>query len=183
MHGLRLPALVVIAALALAAVAAGPAAAKPKKKDGAPAAVCPAKSKKGKAISMTSQVYCWVANDRKTQGLFAYARNKKLSKAARQHSARMEKRNIFNHTFDGAVFDRISKTGYFKRAKFFAVGEAQTWARSARGIFDNWMASAYHRGLIRSATFRDYGIGVVKGAPFAGKRGGYTATAVFARRM
>ena len=68
------------------------------------------------------------------------------------HSKRMEQRNIFNHTVGGTVFNRVKKTGYFKGAKAIGVGETITWVKpggTARTALDQFLASTYHRGVIR----------------------------------
>ena len=160
----------------LAAVTAGPAAAQDP---------CPTQTKAGKPISFTDQVYCWVAYERKSRKLYSYKKNKKLAGVALAHSKRMEKANVFNHTVGGTVFKRVKKSGYFKGAKAFGVGETITWVKpggSARAALDQFLASTYHRGVIRNKKLKDFGIGVVEGSPVAGKTGGYTVTGVYGRR-
>ena len=84
----------------------------------------------------------------------------------------MERRHYFSHTSrDGSDFvQRIRRTGYFKRASTWFVGENLAWGAgpnrsSPRGIVAAWMNSPPHRQNILNSRFREIGIGVVVGAP------------------
>ena len=95
-----------------------------------------------------------------------------LSDAARRHAADMERRHYFSHVSrDGSDFvKRIRRTGYFRRAGSWYVGENLAWGAgpnrsSPRGIVAAWMNSPPHRHNILDSRFREVGIGVAVGAP------------------
>jgi uncharacterized protein YkwD len=165
--------LVCSAVLTLALATAGPAAAK---------RPCPATTKSGKKISVTSQVYCWIKVARTARKLSVYKKNGKLAKVARKHSAVMQAKNIFTHEIGGSAFDRIRASGYFKGSHSFGSGETIQWARNAHDAVNAWFREPFHRSILLSTSLREYGVGVVKGAPHPGKSGGYTVTADYGRR-
>jgi uncharacterized protein YkwD len=95
-----------------------------------------------------------------------------LSQAAQRHAGDMERRHYFSHTSrNGSDFvQRIRRTGYFKRASSWFVGENLAWGAgvnrsSPRGIVAAWMGSPPHRHNILDSRFHEIGVGVVEGAP------------------
>jgi uncharacterized protein YkwD len=115
--------------------------------------------------------------------------SKRLSRAARGHSAEMARANYFSHdSRSGASFlDRIRRAGYLKRARRWSVGENIAWGTgrlsTPRSIVRAWMHSPGHRHNILQRNFRHIGIGISFGAPVrAASRGGATYTTDFGTR-
>jgi uncharacterized protein YkwD len=125
---------------------------------------------------------CTLNAERARYGLAPLRLNKKLSRAARRHARDMVRRDYFSHdTLGGGTFvDRIRRTGYFRGARTWSVGENLAWGshkRSApRAITGMWMNSAGHRANILSTSFREVGIGLALGAPNAGGQAATYAT-------
>ena len=124
--------------------------------------------------TMVRATLCVLNAERAAAGLKPLRLNKRLSKAARRHAHAMARRKFFSHTSpNGASFvDRIRRTGYLRRTRYWTVGENLAWAMrrqaAPRGITDMWMNSPGHRANILSPSFREVGIGIVDGAPVDG---------------
>ncbi|MGH2764054.1 MAG: CAP domain-containing protein [Thermoleophilaceae bacterium] len=132
------------------------------------AAATPATVAKRIAVRAT---LCVLNQQRARHGLRPLKLNRRLSRAARRHARDMVRRRYFSHdSVGGASFvDRIRRTGYLRRARRWTVGENLAWGtlnRSApRSITRMWMHSPGHRANILSPSFREVGIGLVRGAP------------------
>ena len=65
---------------------------------------------------------------------------------------------------------RIRATGYLPGASVWSIGENLAWGPGRPGspkrIVASWMHSPEHRGVLLGG-FRDIGVGMTKGAPFA----------------
>jgi len=139
----------------------------------------PIKASRGE---ITRATLCLVNSERAGQGLRPLRMNRRLSVAARGHSRDMVRRHYFEHTSpDGStVVERIRATGYLNSAHRWLVGENIGWGErsngTARGIVQAWMHSPPHREAILTPSFRDAGIGVVKGAPTPATSGCATFT-------
>jgi uncharacterized protein YkwD len=131
---------------------------------------------------ITRATLCLVNAERERHGLRPLRVNRRLSVAARRHSRDMVRRHYFDHIApDGStVVERIRATGYLNSAHRWLVGENIGWGESSkgtgRGIVQAWMHSPPHREAILTPSFRDAGIGVVKGAPTLGAPGCATFT-------
>jgi len=130
---------------------------------------------------------CLINKERKSRGLHVLSYNGRLYKAAKNHSASMDKHNYFSHySRSGRSFvTRIKNTGYMKGTKSWEVGENIGWGYlvTPQGMFNAWMNSSTHRATLLRSSFREIGIGTVWGSP-TGKRefGSAIYTADFGRR-
>jgi uncharacterized protein YkwD len=96
----------------------------------------------------------------------------------------MVRRNYFGHVSKSGndVVDRLTRTGYFRGARSWTVGENLAWGSGGRStpreIVAAWMASPGHRANILQRRFREIGIGVVFQAPrnTGGPAATYTTT-------
>jgi uncharacterized protein YkwD len=128
---------------------------------------------------------CLLNVERRSRNLRPLRLNARLSKAAQEHSRDMVRRHYFSHTTpDGISFaQRIRGAGYLRAARSWLVGETLAWGSRNRGaaarIVQAWMQSPPHREEILRPSFRDVGIGVVRGIPRPLPRGGATYTADF----
>jgi uncharacterized protein YkwD len=166
-----------IAAAAVAAAALGMPAA-------ASAAACPgadsAPAQLGRREQATA-VLCLLNGERGGRGLPALRLDRRLSVAARRHSADMVAQGYFEHTSrSGASFvSRIAATGWTRNRSSWRVAEDLAWGTGARatpaGIVAAWMASPPHRRAILGP-YRSVGIGVALGVPVSGAGGGDGAT-------
>ncbi len=75
--------------------------------------------------------------------------------------------------------DRLRAAGYFGGSRSWRVGEALRWSwgrrASAVATVAAWMRSTPHRQVLLEPRYREVGVGVVDGDPFAG--GGTTCSA------
>jgi uncharacterized protein YkwD len=169
-----------LAAVALFGASAGAGDALATKCPGGSAS--PTKASRGE---MTRATLCLVNAERRGRGLPTLRLNRRLTAAARAHSRDMVRRHYFEHTAPGGLtlVKRIRHTGYLTSTKRWLVGENIGWGAaskgSARAIVKAWMNSPSHRKAILTRSFRDAGIGIVKGVPTPGASGGATYTLDF----
>jgi uncharacterized protein YkwD len=97
--------------------------------------------------------------------------HKRLRKAALGHSRDMVRDQYFEHTTPQGetMVDRILKARYVREDQGWALGENLEWGTGAlstpRGAMDAWMNSPGHRANILKRSFRELGVGVVRGVP------------------
>jgi uncharacterized protein YkwD len=121
--------------------------------------------------TMTRSTVCLLNKQRARRGLRKLRLDARLTKAARQHTIDMVKRNYFSHNSrSGAdVVDRLRDTGYMRGARSWTVGENLAWGSGTRStpreIVAAWMKSPGHRSNILQRRFREIGIGVVFATP------------------
>jgi uncharacterized protein YkwD len=172
-----------LAAVAVFGVSAGTGDALATKCPGGSAS--PTKASRGE---MTRATLCLVNAERRGRGLRTLRLNRRLTAAARAHSRDMVRRHYFEHTAPGGrtLVNRIRQSGYLTSTKRWLVAENIGWGAaskgSARAIVRAWMNSPSHRKAILTRSFRDAGIGVVKGVPTPGASGGATFTLDFGVR-
>jgi len=118
-------------------------------------------------------VLCLLNGERAAAGLGPLAENRKLERAATDHSRSMRVHDYFGHNSarGGGFLARIKHSGYTKPAKQWLVGEnlelGTKFAGTPSVIVASWMASPEHRGNILDYRFADVGIGSVRGGPEA----------------
>jgi uncharacterized protein YkwD len=112
-------------------------------------------------------VLCLVNQRRSHAGLGALQENTNLNSSAQGHTVAMVKHNSYSH---GNALTRIRHTGYLAGASAWTVGENIGWGPKRLGspnrTVSSWMHSPEHRRVLLGG-FRDIGIGMTKGAPFA----------------
>lgn len=137
-------------------------------------------------LQLKAAVLCLLNEERAERGLRPLKDNKKLRKAARQHTDDMIRRRYFDHTSpDGrSMKDRAVAARYLPRKGAWRVAENIAWGAGSRGrprtILATWMRSAPHRRNILDASLRHAGVGVGAAAPDGGD--GATFTLVLGRR-
>jgi uncharacterized protein YkwD len=151
--------LLIITLLALAAI--GPAAA---------ANACVGEAKGPRKLSeqlARHAILCLINQRRANAGRGALQENANLDSSAHAHTVAMVKRNHYTH---GNALRRIRHTGYLAGATVWNIGENIGWGPKRLGspkrTVASWMHSPEHRTVLLGG-FRDIGIGVTKGAPFA----------------
>jgi uncharacterized protein YkwD len=151
------------------------------------AAASPCSSAAGKPSTMTpatmlSDTQCLLNQKRAEHGLPALELDSQLTRAALGHSRDMVAKRYFQHdSLSGRRFGtRIASTGWMDGRRRWAVGENIAWGAGSRAtpraIMRSWMRSAPHRYNILHGGFRVVGIGVTRGTPVAGLRGGTYTT-------
>lgn len=167
MRSRSLPALVLATSLALLALAA-PAASSATPTRCADADAMP------RAVgerALARSTVCLINRERTRRGMRALRTNRRLSKAAVNHTRDMIERSYFEHVslVGENVVDRLLSTGYLRRVKSWLVGENLAWGigdrSSPRQIVTSWMNSRGHRRNMLNRRFREIGIGVVFNAP------------------
>jgi uncharacterized protein YkwD len=112
-------------------------------------------------------VLCLINQRRNHAGLGNLTEDSHLNGAATGHTKAMVKHNSYAH---GNPLHRIRASGYLAGASTWTVGENLGWGPrrwgSPRRVVTSWMRSPEHRAVLLGG-FRDIGIGVSKGAPFA----------------
>jgi uncharacterized protein YkwD len=132
----------------------------------------------------TAAVLCLLNNERQGRALPALRLDRRLSTAARRHSADMVANGYFGHdSRSGASFaTRIAATGWMRGRSSWSVAEDLAWGTGGRAtpgaIVAAWMASPPHRRAILGA-YRGVGIGIALGVPASGAGDGATYTADF----
>jgi uncharacterized protein YkwD len=101
----------------------------------------------------------------------ALTQNRALAEAAAGHADDMVARGYFEHeTPEGGHFDeRISATGYLRRANGWKVAENLIWATGSlttpSALMRAWLESAGHRANILNRAYREIGFGLTYGTP------------------
>ena len=132
-------------------------------------------------------IACEVDRVRVSKGLRRLRDNRRLTVAARRHSADMVRRSYFSHySLSGASpADRARRTGYVHSGCSWTVGEVLAWgtarSSSAAATVRAWLRSPGHREIILSRRYADAGVGTRAGTP-AGHASGVTVTVVAGRR-
>jgi uncharacterized protein YkwD len=106
-----------------------------------------------------AQVVTLVNTQRATAGCSALRVDRRLTSAARTHSADMATRGYFDHTTpDGVDFaSRITHAGYRWSAAAENIAAGQ---RTPAAVMAAWMGSAGHRHNILDCGLRDIGVGL-----------------------
>jgi uncharacterized protein YkwD len=140
----------------------------------------------GRAASKA--VRCLIAYERSQRGLTGLRANRKLARAARNHTSYMLANNCFSHQCAGEpdLARRVTATDYLPCTCSWTVAENLAWGRAARStpaaIVDAWMNSPPHRDTLLNATLRDVGVAMKKGIPGSNAKGA-TYTADFGARL
>jgi uncharacterized protein YkwD len=165
-HRLQVYAALALVALSLAAASGRPAAA-----DAASCAGAAALSATASPSRLARAVVCVSNAERRDHGLGELQLNSRLARAARRHSRDMVRRGYFAHTGpSGDTFvQRIKDAGYLASAHTWLVGENLGWGWGASAspgrIVQAWMHSPEHRKILLRPSYREVGVGVVRGGP------------------
>lgn len=192
-----------LSALAVLAVAAGPAdaakmakftaegpggEAKPKARSAGGCDNTTARAGQVSEDALAVSTVCLLNVERTSRGLRALRVNGRLTAAAQQHTSDMVRRRYFSHTSRSGndMSDRIRGNGYLGGARSWMIGENLAWGSGERGtprsIIQAWMNSPGHRHNILTGKFREIGIGVVDSAPVSTGNRGATYTTTFGSR-
>ncbi|ARX89048.1 hypothetical protein SMD44_08535 [Streptomyces alboflavus] len=101
--------------------------------------------------------------ERQKAGCRPLTTNSKLATAAQRHSADMKARNYFSHTSPDGTDPgrRITAAGY----RWSTYGEnIARGQQTAKSVMTSWMNSSGHRANILNCSFKELGVGVVKGS-------------------
>lgn len=146
----------------------------------------PAKLSHGEA---RQAVMCLIDKKRHSHGKSGLDRDRRLQRAAQNHTEYMKSHSCFSHECSGekSILGRLQAVNYITGSlSRWAYGENIVSGEDRRGtpsaVVDAWMHSAPHRANILSGTFRDVGIGFVEGTPSSPKGDGGTYTADFGLR-
>jgi uncharacterized protein YkwD len=166
----RIPLLLVVAAVLLALAAVAPAVA-------------------GTRADFQTEVLHLINAERAAHGLRAVHLNSALSRAALGHARDMMRRDYFSHTSpDGATCaTRAQRAGYgLTGYRCWRISEVLAWGMSSRGtpaeVVDGWLHSSMHRAIILGRDWRDAGVACVEGA-FQGYGPSFMYTIDFGRRL
>ena len=129
-------------------------------------------------------ILCLVNAQRTARGLPKLARSARLAGVARRQSADMVRYKYVGHVSRAGldVRTRVARSGYRARNAGEAIGWGTGMQRTPTRLMDNVLATAAHRRIVRGTRYRDVGVGLVLGAPVAGKSDGATLTLTFGRR-
>jgi uncharacterized protein YkwD len=133
-------------------------------------------------------IRCLVNAKRRQHNMSGLDRDKRLQRAAQNHSEYMRGHHCFAHQCggEGSPQTRIKNTGYFNGATRWAWGENIGWGLKRGGtpdqMVDAWMHSPPHREAILSHDFRELGVGFVEGSPHRRKAHGGMYTLDFGLR-
>ena len=153
----------VLCLLALSLPAVGSAGA-PLKKGCAFATATSATASKGQ---LRKGVSCLIAHKRKAAKVHRVSADRALKKVSQGHARTMVKTNCFKHVCEGeaSIPTRLKKSGYLDGAGSYGFGENTGCASTPKAMVAAWMRSDYHRGNLLGRKFRDFGVGISKGAP------------------
>jgi uncharacterized protein YkwD len=167
--------------VAVLALTAPTAAAKPCQGAAVAATQLSTQQAKGTAL-------CLINQRRAKRGLPRLRYNANLEAAAQNHSTEMDSLNFFDHDSPGgsSPLSRIRGAGYISGARSWAIGENLAWASGDAGspsvIVSMWMNSPGHREIMLSRDFRQVGIGIAIGSPDGDEADGAIYTADFGYR-
>jgi uncharacterized protein YkwD len=136
-------------------------------------------------LSPTATV-CLINAERRARGLAPLVANPRLGLAARRHAADMVARAYFSHLSpSGSSFaDRLRRVGYTQPCAWSG-GETLAWGSGSLATptsrVRGWMNSPPHRAIVLNATYREVGIGVMRGSP-TNAGAGATYVGEFGRR-
>ena len=124
-------------------------------------------------VAARAATLCLLNVERAARGLAPLRLDRRLSRAARAHSADMVAHRYFAHdSRDGTGFGaRIARTGWTRHRRGWTIGENIAWGEgplsTPASIVDAWMHSEGHRANILNCGFHVIGIGVatVAGSP------------------
>jgi uncharacterized protein YkwD len=159
------------AAVALTAIAPAAAMACP----GADQVPTAATMKQARAATL-----CLINRERTSRGLREVHSQTRLRRAATRHSRNMVRRHFFDHSSPkgSTAATRVRAAGYLRGASTFQLGEnigaGESVLSTPAAMVDAWMHSPGHRLNILHASFRDIGIGIVRGTPMGGDGATYT---------
>lgn len=121
------------------------------------------------AVQIRGALRCLINEQRRTRGRAPVTANRALRRAAESYAELMVKKHFESHIGPGGstIGIRIRKTGYLDGAARWVVGEnlgdGEDPRSTPRELMKAWMASSLHRQHILDDTFRDVGVGVVRG--------------------
>jgi uncharacterized protein YkwD len=179
--------------LAALAVAVLLPAASPLTSEAGAASACKAWGKDRPKSLTTKQarraVACLVNRKRNSHGLGDLDRDRRLHRSAQRHTRRMRNQRCFSHHCAGErdLVGRLWSANYLESGlRRWACAENIAWGIKREGtpvkVVRAWMHSPSHRRAILSRTYRDMGIGFVRGTPAYGGRHGATYTIDFGLR-
>jgi uncharacterized protein YkwD len=134
------------------------------------------------------RVVCLLNLVRRSAGLRRLRQNRRLSRAAGEHSGSMVRRRYFAHVEPGGIglVNRLKHVRYIPRNRAWGAGENIAFGSGRFGspvaLVRAWMASTPHRANILTRSFREVGLGVAVGVPLRGMPGGATLTSDFGYR-
>jgi uncharacterized protein YkwD len=173
-------------AVALAALAA--CAALCLGTDSAPAATqssCPnahTETADATVTQLSKSISCLVQKVRARHDRHRLHSDRGLRKVANKHAKVMVADDCFSHVCpgEGSLEKRISESGYPDNASRFGFAENTGCAQTPAAMIQAWLTSHQgHRQNLLGKRFRDFGVGVVKGAPSqCSTRPGYATYAV-----
>ena len=189
-HSFAVPACIVAAVIGSIAAApaafartpdAGRSAASP---TAVAASRCGATHTAGAGRRQAHAILCLVNAERARHGLRRLRRRHTLATAAARYARQLSRRNWFAHVSPSGSTPakRVRRAGYHPAT----LGETLAYGRgywgTPAGIVAQWLASPPHRQIVLEPRVRDLGVGVARGIPRPGMRGGVTVAAEFARR-
>jgi len=133
------------------------------------------------------RVVCLLNLVRRSAGLHPLRQNRRLSRAAGEHSGSMVRRGYFAHVEPGGVglVNRLKRVRYIPRNRSWGAGENLVFGGGRFGsplaLVRAWMASTPHRANILTRSFREVGLGIAPGLPIGAHRGA-TMTSDFGYR-
>jgi uncharacterized protein YkwD len=144
--------------------------------------------RKAPTARLSRAAVCLINQRRAARGLPRLRLNRNLSRAAVWHSHDMVHRRYFGHVSGTGrdVVDRLYRARYLGGRFSWRVGENLAWGSGQLGtpreIVRAWMRSAGHRENMLDPSFREIGIGVIKGSPVRTGLPAATYTATFGVR-
>lgn len=126
---------------------------------------------------LRTSTLCLVNRARKRHGIARLHFDVRLRRSATSLSRAMVGHGIFSHygPNGSTPLSRIARAGYFGHASSYRLAENIATGRgrsqvSPAAVVRAWMHSPEHRANILDRSMRDFGVGVVRGDPFGGRR-------------
>ena len=128
--------------------------------------------------------------ERRQRGIAELGNNRRLQRAAQNHTDTMMNKACFAHQCSGeaTVESRLRKVDYIRGSLArWAYGENLAYGRDGastpKTMVKAWMRSPGQRGTLLNPTYRDIGVGFESGIPGSRKADGGTFTADFGLRL
>jgi uncharacterized protein YkwD len=160
------PAAILAALIGLLLLAPGPAPAQ-----SPPCADANATPQSTTTDALGESLRCLLNQRRAAGGLQILRRSRRVLHAATLHANDMVKHSLLSHIgSDGSTpLSRVRRTGFLRRASFYAVGEDLAWGENfqvtPQNVANAWLNSPVHRRNMVDGRFNRVGVAVVRGRP------------------
>ena len=133
---------------------------------------------------LVAEMTCRINEVREAHDLRKLRVHWRLRRSATAYARTLVSKRLWTHFGDGTPAERVTRSGYLRRRRHWAVGEvlASMPSWDPAGVVRAFLDSRTHRRVLLRPGYRDMGVGAVEGLPRSEVPGGYTLAVKVARR-